>query len=327
MISRRNTIAFLALAPAAAWAQPAPGMHRIGVLSAGYNPKAKDHPNFPTFFAAMRKFGYEEGRNVVYEARNADGANVRLPQLARELIAAGVQLVVVTGSSEANAMFRATATLPIVMIHGADPVEQGFAVSLARPGRNLTGLIAVTSGFSAKAFALLTEALPSAKRFSVLGNPSQVTYRDQRAELERVADEKGLTLLPTAEARRPEELDTAFARIAHDKPQALFVQSDALFFVHRKRIIEFAAQQKLPTMYRFTEDAEAGGLMAFATFYRDLYGRAPAFVDKILKGAKPGDIPIEQPTRFGLWVNLKTARALGFTFPPTVLARAERVIE
>jgi putative ABC transport system substrate-binding protein len=327
MISRRGLLAYFAFAPAAAWAQPAPGVHRIGILSAGYSPKAKDHPNFPTFFAAMRKLGYEEGRNVTYEVRSAAGTTARLPQLARELIAAGVQLIVVTGSSGAAAAFRATATLPIVMIQATDPVELGFAVSLARPGRNLTGLISTTSGFSAKALALLIEALPHAKRIGVLGNPSHVSYLDHRQEMERVAEEKGVTLLPTAEARRPEELESAFAGIANAKPQAMVVIPDALFFVHRQRIITFAVQAKLPVMYRFTEDVEAGGLMAFATEYRDLYARAPVFVDKILKGTKPGEIPIEQPTRFGLWINLKTARALGVTIPPVVLIRAERVIE
>jgi putative tryptophan/tyrosine transport system substrate-binding protein len=327
MISRRRVLLLLAVAPASAWAQPAPGTHKIGVLSAGHNPKAKDHPNFPAFFAGMRKLGYEEGRNLTYEVRNADGANARLPQLVREIIASGVQMIVVTGSTEASAAFKATATLPIVMIHATDPVEFGFAVSLARPGRNLTGQIATTEGFSAKALTLLMEAIPRTKRIAVLGNPDHVSYAGFRKETEAVAAKKGVSILPTAVARKPEELDAAFARISQDAPDAFLVQSDALFFVHRKRIITFAAQQKLPVMYRFTEDVEAGGLMAFATRYRDLYERAPIFVDKILKGAKPGDIPIEQPTRFGLWINQKTARELGIKFPPAVLARAERVIE
>jgi putative ABC transport system substrate-binding protein len=327
MISRRDALAFLALAPAVVRAQPAPGKHRIGVLSAGYNPKAKDHPNFPTFFAAMRKLGYEDGQNVAYDARNADGNAARLPQLARELVTAGAQIVVVTGSTEASAMFRATATVPIVMIHATDPVELGLAISLARPGRNLTGLISTTAGFSAKALELLVEALPRAKQIGLLGNPNHVSYADYRRELETAAAEKNVQLLRTAEAKRPEDLDAAFGHLAKDKPDAMIVQPDALFFVHRKRIIAFAAQQKLPVMYRFTEDVEAGGLMAFATRYRDLYARAPIFVDKILKGAKPSDIPIEQPARFGLWINQKTARELGINFPRAVVARAERVIE
>ena len=327
MNPRRRLLALLVFAPVAAWAQTAPGVHRIGVLSAGYSPKAKDHPNWPTFFAAMRKLGYEEGRNVNYEVRNADGTAARLPELTRELIASGVQLIVVTGTSEATAAFRATSTLPIVMIHATNPVELGLAVSLARPGRNLTGMLSTTAGFDAKAFALLIETLPRAKRIGVLGNPGHVAYQGFRQEIERAAADKGVTLLQTAEARRPEELDSAFARVAKDKPDAMLVQLDALFFVHRKRIVAFAEQARVPTMYRFTEDVEAGGLMAFATEFRDLYARAPVFVDKILKGAKPGDMPIEQPTRFGLWVNLKTARALGVKIPQAVLIRAERVIE
>ena len=161
----------------------------------------------------------------------------------------------------------------------------------------------------------------------MLGNPTQPNYADVRQELERVAADKGVTLLPTFEARRPEEVEPALDRIAKDKPQALMVLVHALFVLHRKRIVAFAAQAKVPAMHGFTEDVEAGGLMAFAVETRTLYARAPVFVDKILKGAKPGDIPIEQPTRFGLWINLKTARALGVTIPPAVLVRAERVIE
>jgi putative ABC transport system substrate-binding protein len=275
----------------------------------------------------MRKLGYEEGRNVVYEMRYAEGTPARFPQLARELIATGVELIVVTGATEAVVVSQATTTIPIVAIHVGDPVGLGLAASLARPGRNLTGSTLTIPGFSAKALELLIEAFPSARRIGVLGNPTQVNYADQRQELERVTADKGVTLLPTSGATRPEELESALDRIAKDKPQAMIVLAHALFLLHRKRVIAFAAQAKVPAMFGFTEDAEAGGLMAYAVETRTLYARAPVFVDKILKGAKPGDIPIEQPTRFGLWINLKTARALGVTIPPAVLARADRVIE
>ncbi|MGH7864450.1 MAG: ABC transporter substrate-binding protein [Candidatus Binataceae bacterium] len=275
----------------------------------------------------MRKLGYEEGRNVIYEFRQAEGTPARFPQLASELVAAGVQLIVVTGSAESVAASRATATIPIVAIHVGNPVELGLAMSLARPGRNLTGSTLSIPGFSAKALELLIEAFPGARCIGVLGNPTQPNYAEFRQELERVAAAKGVTLLPTSEATRPEELESALDRIAKDKPQAMIVLVHALFLVHRQRVIAFAAQAKVPTMYGFTEDVESGGLMAFATEYRALYARAPVFIDKILKGAKPGDIPIEQPTRFGLWLNQKTARALGVKFPPAILARAERVIE
>ena len=302
-------------------------MHRIGTLSGGFSPKAKESRIWPIFFEAMRKLGYEEGRNVAYEFRYAEGVPARFPQLARELIASGVHVIVFTGSAEAVALSQATTTIPLVGIHVGDPVELGLAVSLARPGRNLTGSTLSIPGFSAKALELLIEALPKAKRIGVLGNPTQPNYADHRQELERVAAEKGVTLLPTAGATRPEELESALDRIVKDKPQAMFVFQHALFQLHRKRVIAFAAQAKVPAMYAWTDDVETGGLMAFALDVRALYARAPVFVDKILKGAKPGDIPIEQPTRFGLWLNLKTARALGVTFPPAILARAERVIE
>jgi putative tryptophan/tyrosine transport system substrate-binding protein len=325
MNPRRRQLALFALVPAAAWSQPAAGVHRIGVLSGGFNPK--ESKSWQNFFDGMRKLGYEEGRNVVYEVRYSEGAPARFPQLARELVAAGVELIVVTGSSEAVAAGGATATIPIVAILVGDPVELGLAVSLARPGRNLTGSTLRIPGFTAKALELLIEALPNARRIGVLANPTQPNYADDRRDLERVAADKGVMLLPTSEARRPEEIESALDRVTKDKPQALVVLAHAMFILNRQRILDFAAQAKLPTMHPYTEDVEAGGLMSFAVETRSLYARAPVFVDKILRGTKAGDIPIEQPTRFGLWVNLTTARALGVTIPQAVLLRAERVIE
>ena len=297
------------------------------MLSGGDSPKAKEQANWPTFFAGMRELGYEEGRNVVYEFRYAEGTPARFPQLARELVASGVQLIVLTGATEAVAAMRATATIPIVTILASDPVELGLAVSLARPGRNLTGSTGSIPGFSAKALELLIEAFPKAKRIGVLGNPTQPNYADQRQELERVAADKRVTLLPTSGATRPEELESALERVAKDKPQVMMVLGHALFTIHRQRVIAFAAQARVPAMYAWTDHVEAGGLMAYAVETPVLYARAPVFVDKILKGAKPGDIPIERPTRFGLWINLKTAKALGLGIPQSLLIRADRVIE
>ena len=324
---RRRLLAFLAFAPVVAWAQPAPGVHRIGTLSGAASLKAKESILFPVFFEEMRKLGYVEGRNVVYEMRYAEGTPARFPQLARELISAGVELIVCTGATEAVTLTQATATIPIVAIQMGDPVGLGLAASLARPGRNLTGSTLYIPGFSAKALELLIEAIPSARRVALLGNPTQPNYADDRQALERVAADKGVTLLPTSGATRPEELESALERIAKDKPHAMMVLSHALFIVHRQRVIAFAAQAKLPTMHGYTEDVAAGGLMTFAVETRTLYARAPVFVDKILKGAKPGEIPIEQPTRYGLWVNLKTATALGIKIPGSILLRADRVIE
>ena len=327
MISRRRLLAYFAFAPAAAWAQPAAGVHRIGTLSGRYSPKAKDELLWPTFFEAMRKLGYEEGRNVVYEHRYTEGTPARFPQLANELFAAGVQLIVVTGSAESVAASRATATIPIVAIHVGDPVELGLAASLARPGRNLTGSTIRIPGFTAKALELLIEAFPSARRIGVLGNPTQPNYADDRRDLERAAADKGVTLLPTVEVRRAEELDSALDRMAKDKPQAMVVLVHAIFQIHSKRIIAFAAQAKLPTMSGFTGDVESGGLMAFAVETRTLYARAPVFVDKILKGAKPGELPFEQPTRYHLVINHKTAMTLGLTIPQALLRQADEVIQ
>jgi putative ABC transport system substrate-binding protein len=329
MNRRDSVIALLALAaaPRAAEAQPAPGVHRIGTLSGGFSPKAKEQQIWPAFFEAMRKLGYEDGRNVVYEMRFAEGTPARFLQLARELVASGVHLIVCTGATEAVALSRATSTIPIVAIHVSDPVGLGVAESLARPGRNLTGSTLSIPGFSAKALELLIEAFQNARRIGVLANPTQVNFADQRQEMERVAATKGVTLLPTSGATRPEELESALERAAKEKPDAMVVLAHALFQLHRQRVIAFAAQAKLPAMYGFTADVEVGGLMAFAVDTRALFARAPVFVDKILKGAKPGDIPIEQPTHFGLWLNLKTARALGVKFPPVILTRADRIIE
>ena len=327
MISRRDLIACLALAPVVPWAQPAPGMHRIGTLSGRQSPKTKGDPLWPVFFENMRKLGYEEGRNVVYEFRYAEGVPARFPELARQLVASGVNVIVFTGSSEAVALSKATSTIPLVGIHVGDPVGLGLAASLARPSRNLTGSTLYIPGFAAKSLEQLIEAFPGAKRIGVLANPTQPNYPDDRRDLERVANSKSITLLPTVEATRPEELDAALERIAAEKPQALMVLNHALFIFQRKRVIEFLARAKVPAMHGYVEDVEAGGLMAYAVETRSLYGRAPVFVDKILKGANPADLPIEQPTKFEFVINLKTAKALGLTIPPAVLARADEVIQ
>jgi putative ABC transport system substrate-binding protein len=326
MISRREILAYLALAPSIAWAQPAPGMHRIGVLTGGSKPDPKGR-NFSAFHEGMRKLGYEEGRNVVYEYRYAEGVPARFPQLGRELVDSSVRLIVVSGSSETMAAAKATATIPIVAIHVEDPVELGLATSLARPGRNVTGSTLRVPGYAAKQVELLVEAFPKARRIAILGNPVQPVFVDDRKLMESVAARKGVSLLPTSEATRPEELDAAFERVLEQRPDALIVPSPALFLLQRDRITAFAEKAKLPALYTWIENVESGGLIAFGVDTRALYARAPVFIDKILKGTKPGDIPIEQPTRFGVWLNMKTARTLGVKFPSTILARGERVIE
>jgi putative ABC transport system substrate-binding protein len=287
----------------------------------------QSNPNWDAFYASMHGLGYVEGRDVIYERRAATGEPERLPQLARELVAIKPRLIVTTGGGEVLAARQATSVIPIVMIFGTDPVGTGVANSLARPGGNVTGLTRSIPGFNEKSLQLLSQALPSTTRIGVLENSSSLSYSTYRSELERGAAKLGLTLMPSADARRPEELQRAFQKLEQQRPQALFVHNDVLFFVQRARVIEFVAHAKLPTIYGFTEDVEAGGLMAFAVELRELYVRAPIFIDKILRGAKPEDIPIEQPTRVGLWINLKTARTLNLTIPRALMLQAERVVE
>jgi putative ABC transport system substrate-binding protein len=301
-------------------------MHRIGTLTGGTGPDPKGR-NFPAFLESMRKLGYEEGRNVVYEHRFAQGAPARFPQLARELVESKVRLILVTGSTEAVAAARATPTIPIVAVHVGDPVELRLAASLARPGRNVTGMTIRVPGYPAKQMELLVEAFPKARRISILGNPAQPNFTDDRKLMEGVAAKKGVSLLPTSEATRPEEIDVALQRVLGQRPDALIVPSLALFLLKRDQITAFAERAKLPALYTWIEEVESGGLIAYGVDVRALWGRAPVFIDKILKGEKPGDIPIEQPTRYGVWLNMKTARAIGVKFPPTILARGEALIE
>ena len=310
--------------PLSTFAQSRALPQRIGMLSGG---ELQSNPNWDAFYASMSGLGYVEGRDVIYERRAARGAPERLPQLARELVATKPRLIVTTGGGEVLAARQATSTIPIVMIFGTDPVGTGVAVSLARPGGNVTGLTRSIPGFSEKSLQLLSQALPAATRIGVLENSSSLSYSSYRSELDRGAAKLGLALMPSANARRPEELQPAFLKLEQQRPQALYVHNDVLFFVQRARVIDFVARAQIPTMYGFTEDVEAGGLMAFAVELRELYVRAPTFIDKILRGARPADIPIEQPTRVGLWINLKTARTLNLTIPRALMLQAERVVE
>jgi len=247
--------------------------------------------------------------------------------LARELVATNPRLIVTTSGWEVIAARQATTSIPTVMIFGTDPVGTGVASSLARPGGNVTGLTRSIPGFYAKSIELLSQALPSAKRIGVLENSGSLAYPPYRSELEAGAAKLGLALLPSADARTSAQLQPAFRKLERQRPDAMFVHSDVLFFVERPRIVRFAAEREIPAMYGFTEDVEAGSLMSFAVELRELYARAPVFIDKILKGMQPAEIPIEQPTRVGLWINLGTARALRMTIPAALLLQADRVIQ
>ncbi len=279
------------------------------------------------FVDGLRDLGLIEGRNIIIERRSAEGRYERLPSLMQELLALHVDVIVTTDRA-LGAARRATDTIPIVAV-GADELdtEGGGAASLARPGRNLTGLSNDAGlAMNAKRLQLLKDAAPKTSRVAVLGPNRRPSAPRSRPETEAAAQALGLTLFRVG-ADAPEEFEAAFAAIVKDRADALFVDGTAVIYVHMHPITEFAARLRLPAIYQFREGPEAGGLMSYASNQADLFHRAATFVDKILKGAKPGDLPIEQPTKFELVINLKTAKALGLTIPQSLLARADEVIQ
>ena len=263
---------------------------------------------------------------MAFEDRFADGEIHRLPALAAELVRLKVDVILAGSVSGALAVKNATTTIPVVFLTGGDPVASGLVGSLARPGGNLTGVTALTQELSAKRMELLKEALPAVTRVAFLSDPA---YPDDRPALEGVgraarASEVQLIVL---EVRDPSELETAFARLSSERVGALLVGNAVMFNQHRRRIVELAAKSRVPAIYGLREYADAGGLMFYGASLQHMYYRSVAFVHRILKGAKPGDLPIEQASKFDLLINLNTARTLGITIPQAVLIRADRVIE
>ncbi|HEX4996432.1 MAG TPA: ABC transporter substrate-binding protein [Methylomirabilota bacterium] len=311
----------LLAAPLAVEAQQAGKVPRIGVLSSA--PGA----TWDGFRQGLRELGYSEGRTILIEWRWTEGKAERAPELAADLVR--LQPEIVTGSPQPTAAGKAaTATIPIVFIAVADPVRVGLVATLARPGGNITGLATlVGAGFVGKLIEVLKEALPQVSRVALLINPTNAMHQEIVAnELPEAAERLRLTLL-TVEARAADALEGAFDTAVRARAGAIIPLGDPLVFVHRARIAELAAKHRLPAMYLFRESVEAGGLMAYGPSFHDLGRRGASYVDKILKGAKPGDLPVEQPTKFELIINLKTAKALGMTIPPSLLQRADQVIE
>ena len=286
-----------------------------------------DHRFARAFVDGLRDLGLIDGRNIVIERRSAEGRYERMPSLMQELLAQQVDVIVGIGLTVGAAM-RATNTIPIVAV-GTDGLDDagGGAASLARPGRNLTGLTSeVGLAVNGKRLQLLTEVVPKASRVAFLGQSSRPSDRRWRPATEAAAHALGLTLFWVG-VDTPDELEAAFAAIAKGRADALFVDGTAVNYVHTRRINEFAARLRLPAVYTYREGPEAGGLMSYGSNLADLFRRAATFVDKILKGAKPGELPIEQPTKFELVINLKTAKALGLTIPQPLLLRADEVIQ
>jgi putative ABC transport system substrate-binding protein len=313
----------LLVAPLATDAQQPAKIPRIGFLRGGRDGTGAALLTFEAFRQGLREHGYVEGQNIVIEYRSADARAERLPDLAADLVRLKVEVIVTSGPQPIRAVTQATTTIPIVMAISPDPVEAGLVASLARPGGNLTGLSVMAPEFQGKRLELLKEAVPGMARVAVLWNAASPDAR-WRA-MEAAAQALGIALQSLA-VRGPDDFDRAFDAALQEHADALYAMSDPLIGSHTTRIVAFAARHRLPTAFEHREDAEAGGLMAYGPSLLAMFRRAAAFVDKILKGAKPGELPIERPPRFELVLNLKTAKALGITIPPTLLFLADEVI-
>jgi putative ABC transport system substrate-binding protein len=309
---------FLALSVSAD-AQP---VRKIGVLSGGS--RSSTSASTEAFRQGLRDLGYVEGRNVLIEHRYADGKLDRLPQLVDELLANKVDLIVAQAPAAVRTAKKATSTIPIVMAHGGDPVAQGFVASLARPGGNVTGLSNFSAELGGKRLELLREAFPKASPVGVIWNPDAPGPVLSFKELEIAAKTLNVPL-QSFQVRGPNDFEGAF-QAARERAGSLIVIQDIVTVTHLKRIVELSAKHRLPAIYMEKEWAEAGGLMSYGVNQPDLHRRAAVYVDKLLNGAKPADLPVEQPTKFELVINLKAGKQIGLTIPPNVLARANKVI-
>jgi putative ABC transport system substrate-binding protein len=325
-VKRREFITALAAAlPLAARAQPTAKTARVGWLSPGS--AASDETFLASFREGLRELGWIPGRNIVIEPRWAEGKFERLPDLAVELVRLKVDVIVSSVTQASLAAKRATATIPIVMVGVGDPLGSGLVDSLARPTGNVTGPSSMLAEASRKQLELLKETVPGASPVAVLRNPANPVWQASALrETEAAARAMGLRL-QFLEARDPAEIETAFATMTKEHARALFVPADIIFVRHAKQMADLEARYRLPAMFGFKEHVEAGGLMSYAASFPVMFRRAATFVDKLLKGAKPADLPVEQPTKFDLVVNLKTAKALGITVPQSVLQLADEVIQ
>jgi putative tryptophan/tyrosine transport system substrate-binding protein len=309
-------------APLAAEPQPPVKVYRIGYL--GTTPPAAHL--WDALLDGLRERGYRDGRDLVFERRFSEGTAERFPELAAELVRLRVDLIIVSTTPAAIAAKHATQTIPIVMPTALDPVGAGLVESLARPGGNVTGLSLISPEIVGKRLELLKDVVPGLSRVVILWNAANPANAEAWQETQAAARALGL-LLQSQDVRGPQDLEGAFALTAKARPAALLVLSDALIGMHRQQIAEVATQQHLPSVFATKEWVLAGGLMSYGPSFPDLYRRAATYVDKILKGAKPADLPVEQPMKFELVVNLKTAEALSLTIPPTLLFQATEVIQ
>jgi len=314
----------LLTAPLTSTAQQAAKVPRLGLLIPGSS--SAFAPRIEAFRYGLRDLGYVEGRNITMEYRFAEGQDDRLPALVAELIRLQVDIIVTDGEAAIRAAQHATTTIPIVMAVSGDPVGIGHVASLARPGGNITGLSFMQPEVSGKRLELLQEAVPTLSHVAVLWNPDVPVSTLGFKETQTAAHALGLQL-QSLEVRGPDEFDQAFAAMTSEHADALVVLSNPLFFEHRRQLAELAVKHRLPAIFLFREYVEAGGLMAYGANLNDMWRRAASYMDRILKGTKPADLPVEQPVKFELFINLKTAKALGVTIPPTLLFQADEVIQ
>ena len=329
MTTRRRELLIALGAGALAWAgavraQAPPTVRRIGLLS-GSTPSV-NASSYQAFRLGLRDLGWVEGTNISIEYRYAEGRHDRLPDLAADLVRLKVDVIVTTATSDALAAQKATRAIPIVMVAAGDPVASGLVESLARPGGNVTGLSQMLQELGGKRLELLKEMVPKLSRVAVLWNPQSASATLNWKENQQPARQLGIQL-HSLEVRSPNELDKAFEAATRAHAGALAILPDPVITTNLKRIVDFAAKSRLPSIYQWSEFADAGGLVTYGPDRADLFRRAAIYLDKILKGTKPGDLPVEQPTKLELVVNLKTAKALGITIPQSVLFRADRVIE
>jgi ABC-type uncharacterized transport system substrate-binding protein len=313
----------LLAAPLAAGAQQAGKVPRIGFLFSGDSGPARE---VDTFRQGLRDLGYIEGQNIAIEYRFAGGQVERLPELAAELVRLKLDVIVAPYTPPALAAKRATSTIPIVFAVVADAVGAGLIANFARPDRNITGLTSSSAELGGKRLELLKEVVPKASRVAVLYNPADRSNVLVLKQLQESAPTLGLTLQPL-EVREPREFEGAFLAMTRERAHAMFGIPGVLTFEHRKVLVDLAAKRRIPAMWGHRQFVDAGGLMSYAVNVYDQIRQTAVYVDKILKGAKPADLPVEQPTTFELVINLKTAKALGLTIPPSVLGRADQVIE
>jgi putative ABC transport system substrate-binding protein len=307
----------------AAEAQQPANVPKIGIITIGVGTAS---PYLEALRQGLREHGYIEGKNIVFEYRFAQGHADRLPGLAAELVRLNPNVIVTEGTPTVLAVNQATKKIPIVMALGPDPVKVGLVASLARPGGNITGLTLTGANREAKQLQLLKESLPGTTTVAVIYNPTRPDMKEVLKDTTETARSLSLALQLFA-VRSPDDLDAAFEAVVKARPSALMTIGHGMLFGNRQRIVDFALKSRLPGVFPEREFVDAGGLLAYGPDVASNFRRAASFVDKILKGAKPGDLPIEQPTKWGLVVNLRTAKALGLKIPGTVLVRADELIQ